>query len=76
MVGDDIVSDVGGAQAAGIRGVQVSDSLSTMMGKCGNIHQVRTGKFRPERDEHHPTVTPDLIVDNLKALVDIIVQGN
>jgi len=59
MVGDDIVSDVGGAQAAGIRGVQV-----------------RTGKFRPERDEHHPTVTPDLIVDNLKALVDIIVQGN
>ena len=24
MVGDDIVSDVGGAQAAGIRGVQVS----------------------------------------------------
>jgi len=58
MVGDDIVSDVGGAQAAGIRGVQV-----------------RTGKFRPERDEHHPTVTPDLIVDNLKSLVDILLQG-
>ena len=34
--------------------------------------QVRTGKFRPERDEHHPTVTPDLIVDNLKCFVDTI----
>ena len=54
MVGDDIVSDVGGAQAAGIRGVQV-----------------RTGKFRPT-DENHPLVKPDLIVDNLKGLVDII----
>jgi len=56
MVGDDIVSDVGGAQAAGIRGVQV-----------------RTGKFRPS-DENHPVVKPDLIVDNLKGLVDIILQ--
>jgi len=54
MVGDDIVSDVGGAQAAGIRGVQV-----------------RTGKFRPS-DENHPLVKPDLIVDNLKCLVDTI----
>lgn len=56
MVGDDIVSDVGGAQAAGIRGVQV-----------------RTGKFRPS-DENHPLVKPDLIVDNLKGLVDIILS--
>ena len=54
MVGDDIVSDVGGAQAVGIRGVQV-----------------RTGKFRPS-DENHPTVKPDLIVDDLKSLVDVI----
>eukprot|EP00092_Neocalanus_flemingeri_P005774 GFUD01006215.1.p1 GENE.GFUD01006215.1~~GFUD01006215.1.p1 ORF type:complete len:265 (-),score=84.60 GFUD01006215.1:190-984(-) len=56
MVGDDIVSDVGGAQAAGIRGVQV-----------------RTGKFRPS-DENHPLVKPDLIVDNLKGLVDTILK--
>ena len=56
MVGDDIVSDVGGAQAAGIRGVQV-----------------RTGKFRPQ-DENHSTVIPDLIVDNLKAFVDTILD--
>jgi len=56
MVGDDIVSDVGGAQAAGIRGVQV-----------------RTGKFRPS-DENHHLVKPDLIVDNLKGLVDIILK--
>ena len=35
-------------------------------------YQVRTGKFRPERDEHHPTVTPDLIVDNLNSLVDVL----
>ena len=35
---------------------------------------MRTGKFRPERDEHHPTVTPDLIVDNLKSLVDVLLQ--
>jgi len=56
MVGDDIVSDVGGAQKAGIRGVQV-----------------RTGKFRSS-DENHPLVKPDLIVDNLKGLVDIILK--
>jgi phospholysine phosphohistidine inorganic pyrophosphate phosphatase len=56
MVGDDIVSDVGGAQAAGIRGVQV-----------------RTGKFRPS-DQNHPLVKPDLIVDNLKGLVDTILN--
>jgi len=56
MIGDDIVSDVGGAQKAGIRGVQV-----------------RTGKFRAS-DEDHPLVKPDMIVDNLKGLVDDILQ--
>ena len=35
---------------------------------------MRTGKFRPEIDEHHPTVTPDLIVDNLSAMVDVILN--
>ncbi|XP_005105048.1 phospholysine phosphohistidine inorganic pyrophosphate phosphatase [Aplysia californica] len=52
MVGDDIVSDVGGAQACGMAGVLV-----------------RTGKFRP-RDENHPNVKPDAIVDNLAQFVD------
>ena len=56
MVGDEIVSDVGVAQAAGIRGVQV-----------------RTGKFRPS-DENHPLVKPDLVVDNLKGLVDALLN--
>eukprot|EP00088_Acartia_fossae_P015957 TRINITY_DN18871_c0_g1_i1.p1 TRINITY_DN18871_c0_g1~~TRINITY_DN18871_c0_g1_i1.p1 ORF type:complete len:133 (-),score=20.33 TRINITY_DN18871_c0_g1_i1:172-570(-) len=56
MVGDDIVSDVGGAQKANIRGVLV-----------------RTGKFTAQ-DENHPVVKPDLIVDNLKQLVDVILQ--
>ena len=58
MVGDDIVSDVGGAQEVGIRGVQV-----------------RTGKFRAS-DENHPTVKPTMIVDNLKCLVDKILEKN
>lgn len=35
---------------------------------------MRTGKFRPDIDEHHPTVKPDLIVDNLSAMVDVILQ--
>ena len=35
---------------------------------------MRTGKFRPEIDEHHPTVTPDLIVDNLSAMVAVILK--
>ena len=56
MVGDDIVSDVGGAQKCGMRGIQV-----------------RTGKYRPS-DERHPQVTPDKIVDNLKAIVDVILS--
>jgi len=57
MVGDDIVSDVGGAQKAGIRGVLV-----------------RTGKYT-SYDETHPSVQPDLIVDNFAALVDIILHN-
>jgi len=59
MVGDDIVSDVGGAQKAGVRGVLV-----------------RTGKYRAEVDEPHHTVKPDQVVDNLAALVDILLSKN
>lgn len=56
MVGDDIVSDVGGAQKAGLRGVLV-----------------QTGKYRPS-DANHPDVKPDMIVENLKFLADVILK--
>uniref|UniRef100_A0A0K0EPL3 Phospholysine phosphohistidine inorganic pyrophosphate phosphatase n=1 Tax=Strongyloides stercoralis TaxID=6248 RepID=A0A0K0EPL3_STRER len=56
MIGDDIVSDVGGAQKIGIRGISV-----------------RTGKWRPEW-ERHPDVTPDFIGNNLKEVVDMILD--
>jgi len=57
MVGDDIVNDVGGAQACGMTGVLV-----------------RTGKFRP-KDEDHPSVKPDAIVDNLAEFVNHILAN-
>ena len=56
MVGDDVVSDVAGAQAAGIRGALV-----------------RSGKYTPA-DETHPLVRPDIVVDNLAQLVEMILN--
>lgn len=56
MVGDDVVSDVGGSQSCGLLGVLV-----------------RTGKYRPS-DEKHPLVKPDMIVDNLEAIVKEILK--
>lgn len=57
MIGDDIVSDVGGAQDHGISGVLV-----------------KTGKFRSDLDLNHPKVTPDAIVDNFLAGIDLILS--
>ncbi|KAL8609417.1 hypothetical protein ACOMHN_019906 [Nucella lapillus] len=57
MVGDDIESDVGGAQKCGM---------------CGVL--VRTGKYRPS-DEDHPSVTPDLIANNLAEAVNEILKA-
>ncbi|BFZ02341.1 hypothetical protein BsWGS_05380 [Bradybaena similaris] len=57
MVGDDIVSDIGGAQVCGIAGVLV-----------------RTGKYR-SRDETHPSVKCDDIVDNLAQFVDNLLKN-
>ncbi|XP_052280477.1 phospholysine phosphohistidine inorganic pyrophosphate phosphatase-like [Dreissena polymorpha] len=54
MIGDDIMGDVGGAQGAGLRGVQV-----------------RTGKYRPQ-DEQHPTIQADGRTNNLAEAVDLI----
>ncbi|KAF6209531.1 hypothetical protein GE061_015279 [Apolygus lucorum] len=54
MIGDDVLHDVGGAQAAGLKGALV-----------------RTGKFT-KRDENHPTVKPDLIVNNLAHAVELL----
>lgn len=59
MIGDDLNSDVGGAQALGIRGVLV-----------------KTGKFRPGRDDCHPQVKPSAIVDNLLGAINLIIQTN
>ncbi|KAG8223869.1 hypothetical protein J437_LFUL005433 [Ladona fulva] len=58
MIGDDIESDVGGAQKCGMRGVLV-----------------RTGKFRPERDENHPNVKPDAVVNDLAQGVELILSS-
>ncbi|PAV65110.1 hypothetical protein WR25_22292 [Diploscapter pachys] len=57
MIGDDIVSDIGGAQSWNIRGVQV-----------------RTGKWRPEWEDH-PSVKPFRIVNNLQEAVDTILNN-
>uniref|UniRef100_A0A0A9YF17 Phospholysine phosphohistidine inorganic pyrophosphate phosphatase n=1 Tax=Lygus hesperus TaxID=30085 RepID=A0A0A9YF17_LYGHE len=54
MIGDDVEHDVGGAQAAGLKGALV-----------------RTGKFT-KKDENHPKVKPDLIVNNLAHAVDLL----
>ncbi|XP_064602160.1 phospholysine phosphohistidine inorganic pyrophosphate phosphatase-like [Liolophura sinensis] len=55
--------------------VMVGDDILNDVGgaqKCGMYGiQVRTGKFRPQ-DEHHPQVTPDAVVDNLAAAVDLL----
>ncbi|XP_067945505.1 phospholysine phosphohistidine inorganic pyrophosphate phosphatase-like [Watersipora subatra] len=59
MIGDDIVSDVGGAQAMGMRGVQV-----------------RTGKYRADADEPHPTVKPDGYVDNLAEAINMLLTSS
>jgi len=56
MIGDDIVSDVEGAQKIGMRGVLV-----------------RTGKWRPEW-ENHATIKPDAIVNDLAEAVDAILK--
>ncbi len=54
MIGDDILSDVGGAQRAGLKGVLT-----------------RTGKYRPGSVDASP-VTPDLIVDSIVDVADMI----
>lgn len=58
MIGDDIVSDVGGAQKCGMRGIQV-----------------RTGKFRPSKDEPHESVNPDGYVDNLSQAINFLMES-
>ncbi len=54
MVGDDIRSDILGAQACGMRGILV-----------------RTGKYR-ETDICQSSIKPDLVIDSLAALPDLL----
>lgn len=72
MVGDDIASDVGGAQAFGIPGVQVRTgkwrSSLVLAWRGGGWEE---GDWRPEWASHE-TVRPDLFVDNLAQFVDIL----
>ncbi|XP_053407272.1 phospholysine phosphohistidine inorganic pyrophosphate phosphatase-like isoform X2 [Mercenaria mercenaria] len=58
--------------------VMVGDDIVGDIGGAQNSGmrgvQVRTGKYRPE-DENHPTVKPDGFVDNLAQAVDLILAG-
>lgn len=55
--------------------VMIGDDIAFDIGGAqdAGIHGmlVRTGKFRPS-DEKHPTIKPDVIVDNLANAVDLI----
>lgn len=55
MVGDDVVNDVRGAQAAGLTGVLV-----------------RTGKFRQEDLEGGAEVEPDVVIDSIAGVPELL----
>lgn len=55
MVGDDVVNDVRGAQAAGLTGVLV-----------------RTGKFRLEDLEGGAEVEPDVVIDSIAGVPELL----
>lgn len=55
MVGDDVVNDVQGAQAAGLTGVLV-----------------RTGKFRQEDLEGGAEVEPDVVIDSIAGVPELL----
>ena len=75
MVGDDVVSDVGGAQKAGIRGVLVrTGKFRYSLELRENTSNLMTCFHRPRVDEPHHTVKPDLVVDNLAALIDTMLS--
>ena len=75
MVGDDVVSDVGGAQKAGIRGVLVrTGKFRYSLELREHFSHLMTCYHRPGVDEPHHTVKPDLVVDNLAALIDTMLS--
>ena len=75
MVGDDVVSDVGGAQKAGIRGVLVrTGKFRYSLELRENSSPQITCCLRAGVDEPHHTVKPDLVVDNLAALIDTLLS--
>jgi phospholysine phosphohistidine inorganic pyrophosphate phosphatase len=60
--------------------VMIGDDIISDVGAAQSLGmtgiQLRTGKFRKERDENHPQVKPDLIADNFLAAVNAIVEHN
>lgn len=60
--------------------VMIGDDIVSDVGAAQGLGlsgiQLRTGKFRKERDENHPQVKPDLIVDNFLAAVTAILDHN
>ncbi|XP_066046855.1 phospholysine phosphohistidine inorganic pyrophosphate phosphatase isoform X5 [Chamaea fasciata] len=80
MIGDDIVSDVGGAQQCGMRALQVR--TGKYRASSSSLHPSLRGTKPWQRkpicprpsDENHPEVKPDAYVNNLAEAVDIILQ--
>lgn len=60
--------------------VMIGDDIISDVGAAQSLGMtgmlVRTGKFRPDRDPHHPTVTPGAIVDNFATAVDLVLRCN
>lgn len=57
--------------------IMIGDDILNDVGGAQNVDMQavlpRTGKYRPS-DEAHPSVTPDLVVDNFAAFVDFVLE--
>lgn len=60
--------------------VMIGDDIVSDVGAAQTIGmsgiQLRTGKFRPNVDDNHPSVKPDHVADNFLAAVNFILQHN
>lgn len=71
MIGDDIVSDVSGAQCNGIRAIQVRTGKWRF---CLLIFKLYVLLYRNEWENHF--VKPDFIADNLNHAVNTVLNYN